>query len=133
MPDYFVPLDTTLNSHYLNELYTSTALQEYTFNYAETNKEELERKGFEAFLSSFTVTDKMLSDLVETGERNNVKADPMEVRKKKKLFRTHVKAQVARKIWGNSGFYPVFNETNEVFQQALKTFDRIPELDRSEM
>ena len=30
MPDYFVPLDTTLNSHYLNELYTSTAIQEYT-------------------------------------------------------------------------------------------------------
>jgi carboxyl-terminal processing protease len=28
MPDYFVPLDTSLNSYYLNELYTSTAIQE---------------------------------------------------------------------------------------------------------
>jgi carboxyl-terminal processing protease len=133
MPDYFVPLDTTLNSHYLNELYTSTALQEYTFNYAETNKERLENEGFETFLNKFVVTDKMLSDLVETGELNKVKADYVELRKKKKLFRTHVKAQVARKIWGNEGLYPVFNETNEVFQQALKTFDRIPELDRSRM
>lgn len=133
MPDYFVPLDTTLNSHYLNELYTSSALQEYTFNYAEKNKEDLEGKGFEAFFSKFIVTDKMLNDLVETGVRNKVKPDYLEVRKKKKLFRVHIKAQIARKIWGNEGFYPVFNETNEVFQQAIKMFDRIPELNRTEM
>jgi carboxyl-terminal processing protease len=27
----------------------------------------------------------------------------------------------------------VFNETNEVFQQAIKMFDRIPELNRTKM
>lgn len=133
MPDYFVPLDTTLNSHYLNELYTSTALQEYTFNYAEKHKEELEKKGFETFFTKFAVTDEMLNDLVRTGDRNNVKADYAELRKKKDLFRVHVKAQIARKIWGNDGFYPVFNQTNEVFQQAIHLFDRIPELKRSHM
>jgi carboxyl-terminal processing protease len=133
MPDYFVPLDTTLNSHYLNELYTSSALQEYTFNYAEKNKEELEKKGFKTFFSKFVVTDDMLKDLTVTGERNNIKADNREVRLKKKLFQTHVKAQIARKVWGNEGYYPVFNETNEVFKQAIKMFDRIPELNRSRM
>ena len=133
MPDYFVPLDTTLNSHYLNELYTSTALQEYTFNYAENNKAELQEKGFQAFFTKFVVTDKMLNELVETGERNRVQADRAELRKKKNLFQVHVKAQIARKIWGNEGFYPVFNQTNEVFQQAIQMFDRIPELNRSEM
>jgi carboxyl-terminal processing protease len=133
MPDYFVPLDTTLNSHYLNELYTSTALQEYTFNYAEKNKAQLEEKGFENFLNRFVVTDKMLSDLAETGERNKVKPDYAELRGKKKLFKVHVKAQIARKLWGNDGFYPVFNETNEIFQQAIPMFDRIPELNRSQM
>jgi carboxyl-terminal processing protease len=133
MPDYFVPLDTTLNSHYLNELHTSLALPEYTFNYAEKNKAELEEKGFAAFLSNFVVTDQMLNDLVEAGERNNVKADPKEVRRKKKLFKLHVKAQIARKMWGNEGYYPVINQTDEVFQQAIKMFDRIPELKRTEM
>ena len=133
MPDYFVPLDTNLNSHYLNELYTSTALQEYTFNYAEQNKAELEGKDFQAFLSGFEVSDKMLTDLVATGERNNVKPDYKELRAKKQLFKVHVKAQIARKIWGNEGFYPVFNETDEIFQQAVKLFDRIPELNRQDM
>jgi carboxyl-terminal processing protease len=133
MPDYFVPLDTTLNSHYLNELYTSTALQEYTFNYAEVNKQKLENIDYKTFLTQFDVTDQMLDELVKTGERNNVKPDYGELRSKKKLFKVHVKAQIARKLWGNEGFYPVFNETNEVFQQAIKMFDRIPELKRRDM
>ena len=133
MPDYFVPLDTTLNSHYLNELFTSTAIQEYTFKYAEDHKKELEEKGFENYLTKFNVSEQMLTDLVKVGERNKVKPDYKELNKKKNLFKIHVKAQIARKIWGNEGFYPVYNETNEVFQQALKVFDKIPELDRSKM
>jgi carboxyl-terminal processing protease len=133
MPDYFVPLDTSLNSHYLNELYNSTAIQEYTFNFAEKHKEELEKKGFEDYLKNFKVTDPMLAELTRVGERNKVKPDQKELQKKKNMFQVHIKAQVARKIWGNDGFYPVYNQSNEVFQQALKVFDRIPELDRSKM
>ena len=134
MPDYFVPLDTTLTSHYLNELYTSTTIQEYTFGYGEQHKEELLEKGFEHFLEKFVVTDKMLADLVQAGERNKVKADRRELAKKEKLFKVHIKAQIARKLWNNDGFFPVMNQTNEIFQQALKLFDRMPpELRRTEM
>lgn len=133
MPDYFIPLDTTLNSHYLNELYTSTAIYEYAFKYASKNKKELEKKGFDAFYSKFNVSDDMLNDLVKLGQSKKVKPDYQELREKKKLFQIHVKAQIARKVWGNEGLYPIMNETNEVFQQALKLFDRIPELDRTKM
>lgn len=133
MPDYFVPLDTTLNSHYLNELYTSTSIQEFTFGYAESHKEELISKGFEHFFKNFKVSDQMLSELVRVGERNKVRADKRELMKKKSLFQVHVKAQIARKLWGNDGFFPVINETNEVFLNAVKLFDRIPELNRRTM
>lgn len=134
MPDYFVPLDTTLNSHYLNELYTSTSIQEYTFGYAETHKDELVKKGFQSFLKSFTVSDDMLESLVKVGERNKVKPDRKELRLKKKLFQVHIKAQIARKLWNNEGFFQVMNETNEILLQAMKLFDRIPnELDRRKM
>ena len=133
MPDYFVPLDTTLNSHYLNELYTSTSIQEYTFAYADQHKAELEKKGFENFLEHFVVSDQMIEQLVKVGQRNKVKPDYKDLREKKKLFQVHMKAQVARKIWGNDGFYPVFNNTNEIFQQAIKLFDHIPELSRKKL
>lgn len=133
MPDYFVPLDTVNNSHYLNELYTSNSLYEYAFYYADKHKEELEKKGLEYFKNKFIVTDAMLDELTKVGARNKVRPDFAELNSKKNIFRIHVKSQIARRLWGNGGFYPIFNETNEVYLQALKLFDKIPDLNRSEM
>ncbi len=133
MPDYFVSLDTTLNSHYLNELYVSNAINEYTFDYADKHRSELEKMGWENFYKKFVVTDAMLNDLVVAGKRAKVNPDYKELKDRKHIFQIHVKAQVARKIWSNEGFFPIFNETNEVFLQAIKMFDRMPELNRQKM
>lgn len=133
MPDYFVPLDTTLYSPYLNELLKVNAVFEYSFGYATKNKTLLEKMGVEKFLSSFVVTDAMLNDLVKIGEKRKVKPNYADLKKQKNLFQLQVKAQIARKIWGNDGLYPVLNETNEIFQQAIKLFDHIPELSRTKM
>jgi carboxyl-terminal processing protease len=133
MPDYFVPLDTLLNSHYLNELYSSYAIFEYSFYYAEKHKDELEKMGMENFYKKFVVTDQMLNELVKVGERNKAKADYAELRARKNIFQTHVKAQIAKGVWGNEGFYPIFNQTNEILQQAIKLFDEAPEIDKMKM
>ncbi|HEY5826211.1 MAG TPA: S41 family peptidase [Cyclobacteriaceae bacterium] len=133
MPDYFVPLDTTLNSHYLNELYNSNTIAEFAFNYASNHKEALEKKGYDDYYQNFQVTDALLNQLADTGKRNKVDPDFKDMNKNKKIFQIHVKAQIARRVWGNDGFYPIFNETNEVLQQAVKLFDRIPDLSRRKM
>lgn len=131
MPDYFVPLDTTLNSPYLNALFNSNSFQEYAFNYALENKAKLEKLGFKEFYHGFKVTDSMYSSLVEVGKRNNVKPDWNDLNKNKMVFEIFLKANIARRVWGSESFYPIFNETNEILQQALQLFDRIPE--RSKM
>lgn len=127
MPDYFVPLDTTMNSHYLNELYTTTSIQEYTFTYATSNETALKAKGFQDFYYNFNVSDAMLEEMAAVGQRNGVKPDRKELNEKRRLFQVHIKAQIARKLWGNEGYYPIMNETNEVFKQALKLFDKVPD------
>jgi carboxyl-terminal processing protease len=133
MPDYFVPLDTTNTSHYFNELYAANVLREYAFNYAEENKEKLAREGFQKFRFEFTVSDAMLSKVVAMGEKVKIKADWKDLNKNKFLFQTYLKAEIARRVWDNNHYFPIFNETNEVLQQAIKLFDRIPELDKGKM
>ena len=133
MPDYFVPLDTTQNSHYLNELYISNSMQEYTFNYADKHKNELTKMGYEKYFRNFDVTEDQLSQLVKVGEQNKVPADYKDLERHKKIFQINVKAQIARRIWNNEGFYPIYNENNEVLQQAIRLFDRIPDLNRGKM
>ncbi len=133
MPDYFVPLDTTQNSRYLNELYVSNTIQEYTLNYAAQHKVALTKMKYAQFFQSFDVCDQMLQELMQLGVRNKVPADIKDLQKHKSIFQINVKAQIARKIWNNDGFYPIFNESNEILQQALKLFDRIPDLNRTRM
>ena len=69
--------------------------------------------------------------LAKTGKKNGVKPDYEDMKEHQALFNTHIKAQIARQIWKNDGFYPIFNETNEVLQQAIKLFDKAENLDRS--
>jgi carboxyl-terminal processing protease len=133
MPDYFVPLDTTLNSRYLNELYISNSIQEYTFDYAGVHKVVLEKMGYENFLKNFLISTEMLESLTIVGKRNKIAPDYKDLEKNKRIFQIHLKSQIARKIWGNNGFFPVFNETNEVLDQAIKLFDRLPEINRRKM
>ena len=131
MPDYFVPLDTTQNSVYFNRLFNVNAPREFAFKYSQENHQRIEEMGFEKYLKEFTVTDQMLAQMVALGERGGVKPMYNDLQLHKKIFQTYLKAEIARRIWNNEGFYPVVNESNEVLQEALKMFDKIPELNRN--
>ena len=124
MPDYFVPLDTTQSSTYLNKLFLSNTLRQYTFSYYEKNKKLLENMGLEGFIDNFQVTDKMLDQLKSMAEQNDVPLDPTGFDKSEGLIKLYCKAYIARNIWNNDGFYPIFNQQNEIFKEALELFDR---------
>lgn len=133
MPDYFVPLDTTLISKYFNELSYANILREFAFNYAEQNNASLKKMTFAAYQRDFQVSDAMLNQLTVMGKKSKIEPDYADLKKNKKLFQVYLKAEIARRIWGNEAFYPIYNETNEVLQQAIKLFDRIPDLDKGKM
>jgi len=133
MPDYFVPLDTTHTSKYFNQLFNANILREYAFTFAEQNQASLKEKGYKAFLQNFEVTDAMLGRVVVMGIKNKIDPRPNDLEKNKHLFQVYLKAEIARNVWDNQSFYPIINETNEVLQQAIKLFDRIPELSRTKM
>lgn len=133
MPDYFVPLDTTSSSKYFNQLFNANILREYAFTFAEQNKTQLLEKGYSSYLEKFEVNDTMLSRVVVMGVNEKITPRPNDLAKNKRLFQVYLKAEIARNVWDNQSFYPIINETNEVLQQAIKLFDRIPELSKSKM
>jgi carboxyl-terminal processing protease len=133
MPDYFVPLDTAFASGYLNALYISNSIAEYTFQYAAVNKAVLEKMSVDEFVEKFEVTDAMLNALVRVGEGNKVKPNLVDLNKNKPVFKIHVKALIGRKFWKNEAYFKMMNQDNEVLQRALNLFDRIPELSRVKM
>ncbi|MEP1035455.1 S41 family peptidase [Ekhidna sp.] len=122
-PDFFVPLDTSQNTRYMNRLFSTNSLQEYTVKYAQENSDALNSLGFENYKSSFVVTDQMLQDLIATAEGNKLKFNEREFIRSKGLIQLLTKAYIARGIWDNEGFYPIFNEQDEIFLKAIQLMD----------
>ena len=133
MPDYFVPLDTTQNSVYFNRLFNVNAPREFAFNYASKNKARLEKMGFESYRKDFDISDDMLNQLIDLGKRGGVKPMSGDLQAHKASIKNYLKAEIARRIWGNDGYYPILNENNEILQQAIKLFDKVPELNRQKL
>ncbi len=122
-PDFYVPLDTAGGSRYLNRLFNTNSIREFALNYSDTNREKLEQMGFDAYFNDFEVTDRMLDELVDLAKSNDLKFNRQQYEHSKDLIKTYVKAQIARGIWDNEGFYPIFNQTSEIYRQALTLFD----------
>ncbi len=130
MPDYFVALDTTDNSIYINRLSASNTIREFTLDYRD-NHPELKDYSFQEYESKFSVTDAMLKEVIALGKKNGVRYNKRDFNKSQELLRYLIKARIARDLFDDDAFYKIYNNTNEVYRQAIELF-RNPRLLQNE-
>lgn len=130
MPDIFVPRDTSSFTNYLVELFNRNIIREYTLNYYSNNKEKLEQYSIEEFRKSFHITDAMLDELIAMATASGLKFREKEFRKSREYIKQNMKAYIARSVWGNNGFYPILNASDEIFIQAMKHMEEARKLVR---
>lgn len=128
MPDYFVPFDTTQSSKYYNKLFSTNSVREFTLKYYELNKTSLEKMEYQEFYDDFVVSEDMLKELIGIGKEVGIPFNSEEYNRSKELLKTQIKALIARSVWGEEGFFPIFNQTDEIFRQALNLFDEAERL-----
>ena len=124
MPDRFVPFDSTRSSGYINRLIASRAVRDFTLTYYLENKLSLEETSMADFTNDFKVDKKMLSRLQEIGKEMGIEENQLEFSESLDHLQAYIKAEVARSVWDDEGFYPIYNAvSNESFVQALTMFD----------
>ena len=128
MPDYFVPLDTTMSSSYVNRLFNSNVAREYILDYLDANKKKFDGMTFEDYYKKYEVSDNMLQSLVKLGESKKIKFDEKDFNKSKAYLKTVIKAQMGQSIFGENAFYKVINDINEVYLRAILLFDEAEKL-----
>lgn len=128
-PDVFVPQDTSYYTTYLVEMFAKNIFREYSLNYTVQNTAKLQAMGFEFYLKSFQVDDKMLADLKAMAAKNQVRYSEKEYSKSKAFIKTHVKALIARNIWKNNEkngltneFYQIINQDDSMIKIGLTKF-----------
>jgi carboxyl-terminal processing protease len=128
MPDFFVPLDTTMSSAYVNRLFNSDSAREFILDYLDNNKKKFEDMNFEAYYNDFEVSEQMLQNLIKMGEKNNITFDEKDFKKSKDYLKILVKAHMGRNIFDDNAFYKVINDINEIYLQAINLFEEAEKL-----
>ncbi|MEP7167779.1 MAG: S41 family peptidase [Bacteroidota bacterium] len=124
-PDVFVPLDTSDNSDYINELFRSNLISQFAYNYVDKNRGTLKSfKDFKSYHNQFQISEQLFDEFISYSENQGVKKNESGIKKSKKQIKLQLKAFIARQVFGNNGFYPVINEADNVFNKAVEVISQ---------
>jgi carboxyl-terminal processing protease len=145
MPDYFVPLDTTI---YATKVWREINGKGLTYRYAisliDKNRDTYKKgyKNFNDFKSKFTITESMLQDVFKMmiDDRKSVEPDAKdtgstdkdmeEFQIAKSLIALQIKSLIARDLWDMNEYRQIVNEQNETLKKALEIIENQEEYDK---
>lgn len=125
MPDFFVPIDTTLYTDWHRNLVAKGVVIRSTTGYIEQHRQELKRKykDFNAFNKKFDIDDDFLQDVLSLAEKEKVAFNEEQYQRSLPLLKTQLKALIARDLWDMSEYFQVMNTADRTVQQALKVLN----------
>lgn len=119
MPDVFVPFDSSGSTFYYTELRYSNAFQSFAFDFVSDKRTKW--SSAENFNKTFKVTDDLLSRFTIYAEKNaKVKFNKGEFLRSKRLITEILKAEIARQLWIDQGYFVVINGYDNEVQKAVK-------------
>jgi len=121
MPDIYVPLVNDSTEYYFNRIVNTGLLYQYAFDYTDRRRQELRRyKTVAAFDKSFMVSDAMFNELVKRAEEKGIKGTEEQKQVARREANILLKAYIARNLFDDEGFYPIYAPMDEVLQRALE-------------
>ena len=121
MPDIFVPLDTTKTNQYYRNVTARNVVFNTSFKYVERNRRSLQRRfaTFQDFNKGFEVGPDALKMFLDKAKEENVEFNEEQYQECLPIFKTQLKATIARLIWGMNAYYQVIQELDETIQRAV--------------
>ncbi len=119
MPDVFVPFDSTGFNWYFTELRFSQAFTAFTFEYVQDKRNKW--SSVEDYARSFKVSDELISSFVRYAEKEmKIKQNTQGLLGCKTLIAETLKAEIARQLWTEHGYFQIVNAYDNEVQKALK-------------
>lgn len=121
MPDIYVPLVDDSTEYYFNRIVNLGLLYQYAFDY--TDKHRTQLKGYktvEAFDRSFDVTDAMFDALVRLADEKGIVGTEEQRQAARRETDILLKAYIARNLFDDEGFYPIYAPMDEILQRAIE-------------
>lgn len=124
LPDVYVPLKTDTTLFYFNRLANSGLIFQYAFDYSDANRSMLRQyKNVADFNARFQVSPTMLEALYRQAAEKGIIANKASQNSSQRHISILLKAYIGRNLFEDAGFYPIYQQIDEVLQQALRYFE----------
>ena len=122
MPDYFIPLDTSYRSSWLNKISFAGLISDFTLQYVENNRSILNNfKNTEQFINNYNVDINLINQLVNYCEKNKINSDEKAIKKSAEYLKLQMKALIGRLLFGNEFYYIISQKNDKVILKAIST------------
>lgn len=120
MPDVFVPMDTTGNSVYFEQLFRKGLVYTFAFNYADKNREVLSKFNTAGQIKDYLEKQNILNEFIGYAEKNEVPRNGEGLKQSGELINTQLKAYIARNIIGEEGYFPIISQIDNTLLKAIE-------------
>jgi len=125
MPDVFIPVDRDSSFSFFNESVNKGILYQFAFDYSDHHRAEITRyKDWKTFDKSFTITPAIYSEFVAAAENSGIRATAASKAVSQFRISELLKAFIARNIFNDDGFYPIYLRTDKAFLKALEVINK---------
>ena len=125
VPDIFVARDTTGYTSYYAAVLNAGLMQKYAYRYTDNNRKQFAKlKDYKQFLRILPNDESLLMDFVSYAAKNGVPARWYYINISRDVILTQIKALMARDIFGNDAFYPIYNRSDKDIEVALKAINK---------
>ena len=127
MPDYYVPLDTTVYTSFHRELAAKGIVIQQNLRFVDNHRKELKKQwtSFDDFKQNYEVPQSLIDDLLAEGKKQKIEPkDEAELEKTIPYLRLQMKSLIARDIWDMSEYFSVFNESSAIVKKALEVIQQ---------
>jgi len=126
-PDVIVKYASGDKSPQLTQkFYQKRLFFEIAASYAKTHKNL--KESFSKYLNSFEVKTILLNDLENLAGQKEIEFSKSEFYKNRQYFKTRIKAEIARTIWGNEKYFQVSLLYDNQYNKAVGLFYKLEEL-----
>lgn len=120
MPDFFIPLDTTGATTYLNQVARRNLIYRFAFSFADRHRKNMAEMKSHIEIENYLAGKNILDLFVDYARQRNVEPNYADIEKSKLIIETQIKAYVARILIDNQGFFPIYTKIDNTL---LKTID----------
>ncbi len=121
MPDIYIPVRMDDEAKYYNKLVRKGLIFRFAFKYADSRRQNLkEFQTPQEFKADFIVSNSLYNDFVAFADDHGVPFDPKTSDYFSNKIKVLLKAYIARNLFDDEGFYPIYHITDETFLKAME-------------